>query len=139
MDNHQWICSLVEKHEKPLCRYAYSLTGSISAAQDAVQETFLRLCKGNRNRIEGHEAAWLFRVCRSRVLDMLKKEKPVQSLSPKDESAMADPMPSPAETAMRTDAEKRIPTMMRKLPERQSEVIRLKFQQGLSYGKLPMS
>lgn len=133
MDNHQWISSIVEQYERPLCRYAFSLTRSASAAQDAVQETFLRLCKGDRGRIEGHEAAWLFRVCRSRALDMLRKEKP---MTPVQESSIAAPDPSPADAAARHDAEHLVPRLMEQLPDRQREAIRLKFQQSLSYREI---
>lgn len=136
MDNHEWINSLVEQFEKPLCRYAYSLTGSVSSAQDAVQETFLRLCKGDRNRIEGHEAAWLFRVCRSRVFDMKRKEKPVQALTPLQESQITAAGPTPAEAAINRDQEMLMPQLLGQLPDRQSEAIRLKFQQSLSYREI---
>ncbi len=136
MDNEQWIGSLIEQYERPLGRYAYSLAGSVSSAQDAVQETFLRLCKANRARVEGHEAAWLFRVCRSRVLDIKRKEKPVQTLTVQDTHRLPAPGASPDETAMHTDMEAWIPRLMSQLPERQSEIIRLKFQQGLSYREI---
>jgi len=136
MDNHQWISSIVEQYERPLCRYAYSLTRSESLAQDAVQDTFLRLCKGDRGRIEGHEAAWLFRVCRSRALDMLRKEKPVQPITPVQESRLAASDPSPSESAARHDAEHLVPRLMDQLPDRQREAIRLKFQQSLSYREI---
>ena len=135
-DQEGWIRALVERHEKPLCRYAYSLSGSLAAAQDAVQETFLRLCRVERDRIAGHEAAWLFRVCRSRVLDMKRKEKPVTPLSDEQEATLASAGPSPAEDAMRNDASRLVPRLMNRLPEKQREVIRLKFQQNLSYKEI---
>ncbi len=136
MENEQWIGSLIERYERPLGRYAYSLTGSIAHAQDAVQETFLRLCREKRAKIEGHEAAWLYRVCRSRVFDMKRKEKPVQSLTPIETDRLAATDPSPAETAIQTDAEQWVPRLMSQLPVRQSEAIRLKFQQSLSYREI---
>lgn len=136
MDNQQWINSLVELHEKPLCRYAYSLSGSVSMAQDAVQETFLRLCKGDRSRIEGHEAAWLFQVCRSRVFDMKRKDKPVQALTPIQESALSASGHTPAEAAIHNDHVRLMPKLMSQLPDRQHEAIRLKFQQSMSYREI---
>jgi len=133
MEHPEWIERLVGQHEKPLCRYAYSLTRSVSSAQDAVQETFLRLCKADRSKIEGHEAAWLFQVCRSRVIDMQRKEKPMNHLTPAQEAVLAAPGKNPAETAMHRDAENLVPRLMDGLPDRQREAIRLKFQQNLSY------
>lgn len=136
MDNRAWITGLVEHYEKPLCRYALSLAGNLACAKDAVQETFLRLCKADRGRIEGHEAAWLFRVCRSRVIDMQRKEQPMQTLTPQHASSLAEPGSNPAESAMQDDARQVLPGLMSRLPGRQREAIRLKFQQGLSYREI---
>lgn len=136
MDNREWIESLIEQYEAPLCRYAFSLTRSLGSAQDAVQETFLRLCKAKRGRIEGHEAAWLFRVCRSRVFDMKRKEKPVQPLTPQHSAQLAATAPSPADAAMLADSVSLVPRLMQDLPERQAEAIRLKFQHQFSYNEI---
>ena len=136
MDNQEWIHALVRQHERPLCRYAYSLTGDTSRAQDAVQETFLRLCKQDRRSIEGHEAAWLFKVCRSRALDMKRKEKPMESLHDQPEACMASPGKTPAESVIQQDTEQLLPSLVDQLPPPQREVIRLKFQQCLSYREI---
>ncbi len=131
MENEQWIGSLVARYERPLCRYAFSLTGSAARAQDAVQETFLRLCEASRAKVEGHEAAWLFRVCRSRVFDIERKEKPVKPLTASHTANLT--APDPADAAHRADAEHLLLRLMTRLPARQAEAIRLKFQQRLSY------
>lgn len=136
MDNHDWIIGLVERYEKPLCRYALSLAGDSGRAKDAVQETFLRLCKADRRRIEGREAAWLFRVCRSRVIDMQRKEQPMQTLTPQQASSLAAPGHDPAESAIQDDSRQTLPHLINRLPERQREAIRLKFQQSLSYREI---
>lgn len=136
MNNRDWIIGLVEQYEKPLCRYALSLAGDLARAKDAVQETFLRLCKAERGQVEGHEAAWLFRVCRSRVIDIQRKEQPMQTLTPQQASTLAAPGHNPAESAMQNDARQTLPRLMNRLPERQREAIRLKFQQSLSYREI---
>ena len=135
-DNAAWIESLVDCHEAPLGRYALSLCGSASLAQDAVQETFLRLCRADRARIEGHEAQWLYTVCRSRVVDLQRKEKPMQTLSPTDTEHLAAEGPTPSDSAMHRDSESLVPRLLGTLPERQAEAIRLKFQQRLSYREI---
>ncbi len=133
MENAQWIGSLVARFERPLCRYAFNMTGSVERARDAVQETFLRLCQANRAKVEGHEAAWLFRVCRSRVVDIERKEKPVKPLTASHAASLAAPDPAGAEAAHRADAEHLLLRLMTRLPARQAEAIRLKFQERLSY------
>ncbi len=133
MTNEQWIGSLVERYDSPLCRYAFSLTGSIALAQDAVQEAFLRLCEADRAKLEGHEAAWLFRVCRSRVFDIMRKEKPMKPLTPAVAASLTTSGSGPDDASGWGDAEHVLSGLMTRLPARQAEAIRLKFQQRLSY------
>jgi RNA polymerase sigma factor (sigma-70 family) len=128
-----WIDELVQRHEQQLCRYAYSLLGSVSAAQDAVQETFLRLCRETPARLRGHEAAWLFRVCRSRALDALRKEKPMQPLTPDHAERLAAAGPNPAQHADHGESTRLALLLLESLPPREQEVLRLKFQHDLSY------
>ncbi|HMP75964.1 MAG TPA: sigma-70 family RNA polymerase sigma factor [Kiritimatiellia bacterium] len=132
----RWIDRLVAEYEQPLCRYAFSMLRSSSAAQDAVQETFLRLCREKPARLGGHEAAWLFRVCRSRVLDLLRKEKPVQPLMPEQVDRVAAADPDPAQHAVRGESEVLAARLLDRMPQPQQEVIRLKFQQDLSYREI---
>jgi len=44
-DPRQWIQDTVARYERPLCQYAYRLTGNFETARDAVQDTFLKLCR----------------------------------------------------------------------------------------------
>ena len=135
MDTDTWITRLVETHEKSLCRYAYRLADDEAMAKDAVQETFLRLCKADRRKIDGHEAAWLFRVCRSRVFDLKKKEKPMQQMSPEYVDRHASSGEAAVPNALQ-DRLQRVTDLMSRLPERQREVIQLKFQQEMSYREI---
>ncbi len=61
LTREQWIESMVNRYERPLLAYASRLFGGDGTlAQDAVQETFLRLCREDREAIESRVAAWLF-------------------------------------------------------------------------------
>ena len=131
-----WLDELIRRHEQPLCRYAYSLLGSLSAAQDAVQETFLRLCREKPAKLAGHEAAWLFRVCRSRALDTWRKEKPMQPLAPEQCEHLPAAGPDPAQHAAQGESEQLALRLLDALPPNAREVIRLKFQHDLSYREI---
>jgi RNA polymerase sigma-70 factor (ECF subfamily) len=135
MDTEAWITQLVETHERDLCRYAYRLAGSEAMARDAVQETFLRLCRAERAKVEGHEAAWLFRVCRSRVFDLKKKERPMQQMTPEHVDRHASSAESRIPFA-KQERLQRVNDQLSRLPERQREVIQLKFQQEMSYREI---
>src|SRR5688572_21778993 len=85
----QWVRETVERYEKPLTLYAQRLLNDVERARDAVQETFLRLCHERQEHLDGHLAEWLFSVCRSRSIDMQRKERRMQHLT--DEEAIAKP------------------------------------------------
>lgn len=70
------LTELVSTYERPLLAYANRmLGGDWQGAQDAVQETFLRLCRKDRNKIENRVAPWLYSVCRTRVIDMQRAQR----------------------------------------------------------------
>lgn len=136
MDKEKWIISLVRRYERPLCSYAYSLLRNLEWARDVVQDTFLRLCGQNPEKLKGREAPWLFRVCRNRSLDVLRKEKPVESMSDPQEASMESEERHPDEHAAQNDLRSLLPRFLSKLPKNQQEVIRLKFQQQMSYREI---
>jgi hypothetical protein len=42
-DKTKWIQEVVARYERPLCQYAFRLTGNYESARDAVQDVFLKL------------------------------------------------------------------------------------------------
>lgn len=136
-DEHAaWVENLVDEFQHRLCGYAFNLLRDEDRARDAVQETFLRLCRQSREKLDGHEAGWLFRVCRNRAIDILRKEKPVNALTDPQQDRLEDPARGPAQQAQQQDLISRLPALLGELPERQRDVIRLKFQQHLSYAEI---
>src|SRR6185436_5663544 len=69
----EWVLTALEQFEGRLVRYATRLLGDEHAARDAVQHTFLRLCHTSAEEMGERLAAWLFTVCRNRVLDVLRQ------------------------------------------------------------------
>jgi RNA polymerase sigma-70 factor (ECF subfamily) len=132
----EWVRAAVAEYEQPLLRYAMRLTNDLERARDVVQDTFLRLCRQPRADIEARLAQWLFTVCRNRALDVSRKEsrmKPTSSTLP--DVAPSD-MPDPHVAMERNETVGRALELMTSLPRNQQEVLRLKFQQGLSYKEI---
>jgi RNA polymerase sigma-70 factor (ECF subfamily) len=128
----QWVIAALDLHEGPLIRYAKSLLGDLELARDVVQETFLRLCREDSARLEGHVAPWLFTVCRNLALDARKKAARMASLE------IAE-VPVPCDLDERHDARQaldRILDILETLPPTQREVVFLKFHGGLSYKEI---
>ncbi len=134
-DQTQWIRDAVARYERPLCQYAYRLTGNFDSARDAVQDTFLRLCRGGV-LAEDRVAPWLFRVCRNRCIDVIRKEKPMQSLTDAQAAILPAPGRSPAEETGLRESVSLLLQKLAQLPANQAEVIRLKFQHQMSYREI---
>ena len=134
-DQTQWIEAIVSRYERPLCQYAYRLTGNFDAARDAVQDTFLKLCREGVLE-DDRVAPWLFRVCRNRCIDVLRKEKPMQPLTDLQAAVLPDPGRSPAEETGLRESVSLLLRKLAQLPANQAEVIRLKFQHQMSYREI---
>lgn len=129
------IDRLVDRYERPLLAYASRmLGGDWQGAQDAVQETFLRLCREDPKKIESRVAAWLFSVCRSRVIDMQR----TNHSTPIDASqvTVADPAPDASHVASEAEDKVYLNQLVDRLSPRQQEVLRLRLQAGLSYREI---
>ena len=134
-DPSQWIEAVVARYERPLCQYAYRLTGNFDAARDAVQDTFLKLCREGVLE-DDRVAPWLFRVCRNRCIDVLRKEKPMQTLTDAQAAILPAPGRSPAEETGLRESVSLLLRKLAQLPANQAECIRLKFQHQMSYREI---
>jgi RNA polymerase sigma-70 factor (ECF subfamily) len=130
-----WIEKALEDHEVSLMRYASSILGDVERARDVVQDTFLRLCRESPAAVGDHLAPWLFRVCRNRAIDLLRREGRMQ-LSTVDTIEPADPGPLPSAVVEQTETLRIVNQVLMSLSANQREVIRLKFQEGLSYKEI---
>jgi RNA polymerase sigma factor (sigma-70 family) len=135
-ENRLWFRSQMVEHEAALMRYAARITGDENRARDVVQETFLRLFRQEREAVEAHVLQWLFTVCRNRALDVLRKEGRMTTTDETGFAALQSPDPPPEAALENQETLERVFASLDRLPSRQQEVIRLKFQNGLSYKEI---
>lgn len=128
--------SVVDAHAADLTRYAASILGDSDIAKDVVQDSFVRLWQQPRAEVADHIRPWLFRVCRNRALDLRRKGGRVKPLDAATHDTTPAEAPGPGQIAEQRDSHARILQLMRDLPENQREVVRLKFQNGLSYKEI---
>ncbi len=131
-----WIRCVLGEYEAPLTRYAARITGDVDLARDVVQETFLRLCAQDQAEVDGRLPQWLYTVCRSRALDVRRKERRMQALSDDQVEACPSTDRDPARVAQRREGTSRVLQALAVLPDNQQEVVRLRFQGGLSYKEI---
>jgi RNA polymerase sigma-70 factor (ECF subfamily) len=157
--------ALLERFERPLVRYAQSIVGDVESARDVVQDVFIKLaragvpavecrvaseekggCAGGGNgataacssapdsRHTPHLEAWLFTVTRNRALDHHRKHSRIIPMPIQDDRPCG--APSPAATLESRDGEASLLRLLDALTPNQREVIRLKFQNDLSYREI---
>jgi RNA polymerase sigma factor (sigma-70 family) len=122
--------------ESPLIGYAVTILNDTELARDVVQDTFLRLCQQDPEKVRDSLKSWLFTVCRNRALDMLRKDKRVEPLEEVRWKKVAGPGLQPDEQADYHERLSRVMRLLERLSGNQREVILLKFQQGLSYEEI---
>ena len=101
MDDNQWLADRFEEHRARLRAVAYRMLGSLSEADDAVQETWLRLSRAGADEVR-NLGGWLTTVVARVCLNMLRSRgrRREQSLGLR----LPDPVVSP-EGALQPDEE----------------------------------
>lgn len=136
------IVALMNRYERPLVRYAMSIVGELDGARDVVQDTFIKYVRGSSDQpiteMEGesarHVESWLFTVTRNGSLDHLRKYSRIIPMPlPDDRRSEA---PSPDQELANREAADWLLRLLDELTPNQREVIRLKFQNDLSYKEI---
>src|SRR5918992_4521423 len=86
MDDRDWLAERFEEHRSRMRAVAYRMLGSVSEADDAVQEAWLRLGRSDADEIE-NLGAWLTTVVGRVSLNMLRarrsrREDPLELRAP---------------------------------------------------------
>ena len=74
MDQRDWLAEQFEEHRSRLRAVAYRMLGSLSEADDAVQEAWVRLSRSDADEIE-NLGAWLTTVVGRVSLNMLRSRR----------------------------------------------------------------
>ena len=97
MDDTEWLAAAFEQHRDHLRAVAYRLLGSMSDADDAVQDTWLRLTGADTSEVE-NLGGWLTTVVARVSLNALRSRRHRQ------EEPVGDSWPGPAELAAQAGA-----------------------------------
>lgn len=136
-DASSFVSAAVACHQAPLLRYATRLLhGDADRARDVVQDTFIRLMAQPPGEVDGHEAEWLFTVCRNRATDLLRKEGRMSFFAEGQVERLTAAEPRPGAGLERAEQHAAVLKLIDQLPRNQQEVVRLKFQNGFSYQEI---
>ena len=126
--------------ESPLLSYALRLAGGRAAAEDVVQEAFMKL---HAQFAEVREPRrWLYRAVHNLALNQRRQSDKIVPLENPAEGSSgaaqesADPEPLPDEQIIRWEGIGLVRLSLATLDERSREVVRLKFDEDLSYQQI---
>lgn len=127
--------------ESPLLSYALRLVGGRALAEDTVQEAFMKL---HAQFAEVREPRrWLYRTVHNLALNHRRQERkivPLEQVTTQGESTSTpdttDPEPLPDEQIIRWEGIGLVRLSLGALDERSREVVRLKFDEDLSYKQI---
>ena len=126
--------------ESPLLKYALRLLGQRAPAEDIVQEAFMKL---HAQFAEVREPRrWLYRTVHNLALNQRRQAGKIVPLEQPADGASshatdcADPEPLPDEQIVRWEGVGLVRLSLDTLDERSREVVRLKFDEDLSYKEI---
>ncbi len=125
--------------ESPLLSYALRLVGQPSVAEDLVQEAFMKLHEQFAEVREPRR--WLYRTVHNLALNHRRDSAKLVALSPPTPdpsgvSDFSDPQPLPDEQIARLEGIGLVRLSLETLDDRSRELIRLKFNEDLSYKQI---
>ncbi len=126
--------------ESPLLSYALRLAGDRAAAEDLVQDAFMKLHAQFDEVREPRR--WLYRTVHNLALNHRRQAQKIVSLNPpraegKEMAIEAqDPQPLPDEAIARWEGIGLVRLSLANLDDRSRELIRLKFNENLSYKEI---
>ncbi len=90
MDDQQWLAERFEEHRPRLRAVAYRMLGSLSEADDAVQDAWLRVSRADTSEVE-NLGAWLTTIVARVSLNLLRSRK-TRREAPLDDVHVPDPV-----------------------------------------------
>jgi RNA polymerase sigma-70 factor (ECF subfamily) len=124
--------------ESPLLNYALRYTGEIALAEDVVQEAFMKL-HAQFGQVSAPQR-WLYRTVHNLALNQRRQASKILSLDQpsrderdSDIADTADTTPLPDEQIIRLEGIGQVRLSLETLDGRSRELIRLKFNEELSY------
>ena len=132
---------LVDTHSRSVFRLAFRMTGNEQDAEDVVQETFLRAYKQLKNfQAKASFSTWLFRIAANYSLDLIRRRKRRQELSPMGRSngdtdllqTVPSDRPTPDRLVLSGQFKERLDSAMDELSAQERSAFVLRHFEGLS-------
>jgi RNA polymerase sigma-70 factor (ECF subfamily) len=137
------VSKIYRLYVKRVYRYCYARVASAADAEDLTAQIFTEVLEGlHRYRHRGHFAAWLFTIVRRRVADHYRQRRDQVSLDAVEHGiGTVDGLfprsdDDPLRHAIQSESRERLIELVMGLPEKDRELLRLRFAADLTYGEM---
>jgi RNA polymerase sigma factor (sigma-70 family) len=132
--------TIMAQHETALLRYAARILNSPSAAQDVVQNVFIKLFRGWKEGTQPSPRlkSWLYRVTHNEAVDHIRRESRLKTLHENHAEEFKSRLPNRTHSRGVSMGEKQdlVLDLVQKLHPREQQVVLLRIQEGLSYKEI---
>ena len=134
---------IVRRHQSKLFSHCYLMLKDRYAAEDLVQEAFMKAVttiRAGRYNEEGKLLPWLMRIAHNLVIDRVRKKKRNPEVVMEDGSAVFSTLAFATESAednqLKADRNATLRAHIQALPESQREVLLLRHFAGMSFKEI---
>ncbi len=142
LDTQGSFDELVRRYTKPLYHFSYRLTGNIQAAEDCVQETFIKVWKNLKKYNPNQNfRGWIFTIARNTITDYLRKKKsiPFSNLTYEDfsfEESISDSEPLPDEILHQVENNAHLDSLLNTLPSEPKTILILHYYENMTFEEI---
>jgi RNA polymerase sigma factor (sigma-70 family) len=134
----RWFSEEVQPHEPALRAYLRVRFPTLHDVDDQIQETYARLLRARESGRRQTTRGYLFAIARNAALDLFRRKRalPVVGLAEVDSLAVAEDVPTAAETFDRAQDLEVLEAAVNALPNRCREIFRLRRLHDLSHREI---
>jgi len=128
------FAAIFDRYHQRLYRYCLAIVGEAQDAQDALQNTMVRVLRalpGEERKLE--LKPWLYRIAHNESIELLRRRRETRPLEGME---LASPGSSLAEDAMTRDRLRRLISDLDQLPERQRGALVMRELAGLDFAEI---
>ncbi|MGD8823161.1 MAG: sigma-70 family RNA polymerase sigma factor [Anaerolineales bacterium] len=130
---------LVKSHSREIFHYLYRLLGRTQAAEDALQDAFLRAMRAyDRLEDQANTRAWLYRIAGNVARTQLKRDQRTRIHGQLHDN-LPDASPSVAHQVETRERLRALSQAVQRLPHHQRAALVLRKYQGLSYAEIGLA
>lgn len=126
----------LKKSSSDLIRYTNQILRDEERAKDVVQEAFMKLIDEDPAQIEKLLPQWLYRVCRNAAIDIWRREKKIDPFDESQENALQSNVKNAEDDLSAQQSMSVMLVELGKMDPKHQEVLRLKFNDELSYKEI---